>query len=244
MTPKVKPAPRSIAGSCCQMHMLGLFSLLLLLAACSTNVPNLPPGPNAAMVPQSYLVQPGDTLDVKFVKNPELNEQPTVAPDGRISMLYAPDIVAAGKSTDAVRQELTDAYAKQLKEPGVSVAIKGAVTWKVYVAGEVTTPGEIDGTGPVPSLIQAIAHAGGMLPSGDPTKVVLVRRADENQKKAYLMNYDAAARGEKPSDDVQLANYDVLFVPKTGVADVYTAYNQYFKQFLPSNIGLNFGTNF
>jgi hypothetical protein len=36
----------------------------------------------------------------------------------------------------------------------------------------------------------------------------------------------------------------VLFVPKTGMADVYTAYNQYFKQFLPSNIGWNFGTNF
>ena len=132
--PNVKPTPKSIAALCYQLHMLGLFSLLLLLAAC-TDVPNLPPGPNAALVPQSYLVQPGDTLDVKFVKNPELNEQPTVAPDGRISMLYAPDLEVAGKSTDAVRQELTDAYAKQLKEPGVSVAIKGAVTWKVYVAG-------------------------------------------------------------------------------------------------------------
>ena len=217
--------------------------MLGLLSAC-TNVPNLPPGPNAALVPQSYLVQPGDTLDVKFVKNPELNEQPTVAPDGRISMLYAPNLLVAGKSTNAVRHELSDAYAKQLKDPGLSVGIKGAVTWKVYVAGEVQTPGEIDGTGPPPSLIQAIAHAGGMLDSGDPSKVVLVRRSDDNQKKAYLMNYDAAARGEKPSDDVQLANYDVLFVPKTGVADVYTAYNQYFKQFLPSNIGLNFGTHF
>ena len=223
--------------------MIGLLAVLGLLSAC-TNVPKLPPGPNAAVVPESYLVQPGDTLDVKFVKNPELNEQPTVAPDGRISMIYAPNLEVAGKSTDAVRQELTDAYAKQLKEPGVSVAIKGAVTWKVYVAGEVKTPGEIDGTGPVPSLTQAIAHAGGMLDSGDPSKIVLVRRTDDNQKKAYLTNYDAAARGEKPNDDVQLANYDVLFVPKTGVADVYTAYNQYFKQFLPSNIGLNFGTNF
>src|SRR6516225_12474837 len=98
--------PKSIAVSRYQLSMLGLFALLLLLAACSTNVPNLPPGPNAAVVPESYLVQPGDTLDVKFVKNPELNEQPTVAPDGRISMLYAPDILAAGKSTNAVRQEL------------------------------------------------------------------------------------------------------------------------------------------
>ena len=147
------PRPESIGAWRHQIRMLGVFSLLLLFAAC-TDVPNLPPGPNAALVPQSYLVQPGDTLDVKFVKNPELNEQPTVAPDGRISMLYAPDIVAAGKSTEAMRQELTDTYAKQL------------------------------------------------------------------------------------------ANYDVLFVPKTGVADVYTAYNQYFKQFLPSNIGLNFGTHF
>jgi polysaccharide export outer membrane protein len=223
--------------------MFAALSTLFFLAAC-TDVPNLPPGPNAALVPQSYLVQPGDTLDVKFVKNPELNEQPTVAPDGRISMLYAPNLEVAGQSTEAVRQALTDAYAKQLKEPGVSVAIKGAVTWKIYVAGEVKTPGEIDGTGPVPSLTQAIAHAGGMLDSGDPSKIVLVRRTDESQKKAYLTNYDAAARGEKPSDDIQLANYDVLFVPKTGVADVYTAYNQYFKQFLPSNLGLNFGTNF
>jgi hypothetical protein len=43
-----------------------------------------------------YLIQPGDILgdilDVKFVKNPELNEQPTVQPDGRISMLYAPNL--------------------------------------------------------------------------------------------------------------------------------------------------------
>jgi protein involved in polysaccharide export with SLBB domain len=147
--------------------MLAVLSAFLLVAARGTNVPNLPPGPNAPLVPQSYLIQPGDTLAVKFVKNPELNEQPTVAPDGRISMLYAPNLEVAGKST------------------------------------EVRVPG--------------------------PTKVVLVRRTDDNQKKAYLMNYDAAARGEKPSDDIQLANYDVLFVPKTGVADVYTAYNQYFK---------------
>ena len=70
MTPNVKPTPKSFAASRYHLHVLGLFALVLLLAACSTNVPNLPPGPNAAVVPESYLVQPGDTLDVKFVKNP------------------------------------------------------------------------------------------------------------------------------------------------------------------------------
>ena len=92
--------PESIAAS--RYHMLGVLSMLLFLAAW-TNVPNLPPGPTAALVSRSHLIQPGDSLDVKFVKNPELNEQPTIAPDGRISMLYAPNLEVAGKSTTAVR---------------------------------------------------------------------------------------------------------------------------------------------
>jgi len=222
--------------------MTALISALLLLAlgGC-TNVPDLPAGQDAPVVPQAYLIQPGDQLDVKFVKNPELNEQPTVQPDGRISMMFAPSLEVAGHSTDEARQALAAAYAKELKDPALSVGIKGAVTWHVYIAGEVKTPGEFDGTGPLPSLSQAIAHAGGVLDTGDATKVVLVRRENMTQKKAYLMNYDAAVRGVKPADDIELAAYDVLFVPKTGVADVYTAYNQYFKQFLPSNLGLNFG---
>jgi len=217
--------------------------MLLLLGACATNVPNLPAGPDAPVLPGAYLIQPGDQLDVKFVKNPELNEQPTVQPDGRISMMFAPSLEVAGHSTDEARQALASAYASELTDPGVSVGIKGAVTWHVYIAGEVKTPGEFDGTGPLPSLSQAIAHAGGVLDTGDASKVVLVRHTSPTttDKKAYLMDYDAAVRGVKPADDIQLAAYDTLFVPKTGIADVYTAYNQYFKQFLPSNIGINFG---
>jgi polysaccharide export outer membrane protein len=222
---------------------LAMLLTLLLLGACGTNVPNLPAGPDAPIITPTYMIQPGDQLDVKFVKNPELNEQPFVQPDGRISMLFAPNLEVGGLSTEQARQALAESYSKELKEPGISVTLKGAVTWRIYVAGEVKTPGEIDGTGPVPSLIQAVAHAGGMLDSGDPTKVVLVRRENGNQKKAYLVNYDAAARGEKPADDTQLAAYDVLFIPRTGVADVYSAYNQYFKQFLPPNIGFGFGTS-
>jgi len=225
-------------------QLMGALSALLLLAACATNVPNLPAAQNAPILPGAYLIQPGDQLDVKFVKNPELNEQPTVQPDGRISMMFAPNLEVAGHSTDEARQALAAAYSKELKEPALSVGLRNAVTWHVFVAGEVKAPGEFAGTGPLPTLGQVIAHAGGVLDSGDPTKVVLVRRATATtEKKAYLMNYDAAVRGEKPADDIQLAAYDILFVPKTGVADAYTAYNQYFKQFLPQNLGINFGAS-
>jgi hypothetical protein len=39
---------------------------------------------------------------------------------------------------------------------------------------------------------------------------------------------------------VQLAANDVIFVPKTGVADVYTGYQQYFTQFMPDFLGYQF----
>ena len=90
--------PKSVAAAGCRLT-LGLLSACLLLAAC-TDVAKLPPGPDAPPAYQTaYLIQPGDQLDVKFVKNPELNEQPVVQPDGRISMLYAHNLEAGGRST-------------------------------------------------------------------------------------------------------------------------------------------------
>ena len=209
------------------------------LTAC-TDVPNLPPGTDAPVLQSIYLIQPGDQLDVKFVRNPELNEQPTVQPDGRISMMYAPGLEVAGRSTEEARQALTEVYSKQLKEPGISVAVRGPVMWHIFVGGEVKTPTQLDGTGPLPTLTQAVARAGGMLDSGDQHKVVLARLSVDNQRKAYLIDFYKAAHGYNPAGDVQLGAYDTLFVPRTGVADVYAAYNQYFKQFLPNNFGLSY----
>jgi len=213
----------------------------LLLTACTDVADNLPVATSAPPMQTVYLIQPGDILDVKFVKNPELNEQPTVQPDGRISMLYAPNLVVGGRSTEEARSALDAAYATELKEPGVSVNIKGPVFWHVYIGGQVTKPADYTNSGPLPSLAAAIAYAGGVLDTGDGQKLVLTRLQPDHTRKAYIIDYWSAVQGKNPAGDIQLAAYDAIYVPKTGVANVYTAYNQYFKQFLPNNLGLNFG---
>jgi polysaccharide biosynthesis/export protein len=223
-----------VSGFCA---LVGL--LALVLTGC-TDVPNLPAAPAAAPDGSEYRVQPGDTLDVKFLYNPELNEQPTVQPDGRISMQFAQNLEAGGRTTEEVRQALSEAYSHELVKPGVSVAIKGPVSWRIYIGGEVNAPGMFADSGPPLTLTQAIARAGGIKDTGDPKKIVLLRRVGSDAK-AYMLNFSAAATGRVPADDVRLASYDALYVPRTGVADVYTAYNQYFKQFLPNNFGLNYG---
>ena len=35
---------------------------------------------------EAYVLQPGDNLDIKFYYNPELNENVTIRPDGKISL--------------------------------------------------------------------------------------------------------------------------------------------------------------
>jgi polysaccharide export outer membrane protein len=219
-----------------RLAAMSVAPVLLLLCGC-TDVAKLPPAPEVPPASVAYMVQPGDQLDVKFLYNPELNDQPTVQPDGRISMLFAHDMLVAGMTTEQVRQTISDAYAHELMKPGVAVAIKGAVAWHIFVGGEVVNPSELSSIGPTPTLTQAIARAGGVKDSGDSTKIVLLRQIN-GRKQAFLMNYDSAAKAKRPTDDVELASYDLVYVPKTGVADVYTAYNQYFKQFLPDQFGL------
>jgi hypothetical protein len=63
---------------------------------------------------------------------------------------------------------------------------------------------------------------------------VLTRLQPDHTRKAYILDFWRAAQGKNPAGDIQLANYDAIYVPKTGIANVYTAYNQYFKQFLPN----------
>jgi polysaccharide biosynthesis/export protein len=207
---------------------------LVALSGCTDVQKDLPPAPTAPPMQPVYLIQPGDTLDVKFVKNPELNEQPTVQPDGRISMLYAQNVLVGGRSLQDVQADLNTAYSKELKEPGISVNVKGPVMWHVYIGGQVAKPSDYTLSGPTPSLAAAIAYAGGILDSGDPKKIVLTRLMPDHTRKAYIVDYLSAAQGKTPAGDIQLAAYDAIYIPKTGVADVYTAYNQYFKQFLPN----------
>jgi polysaccharide export outer membrane protein len=228
-----------VAAAGCRLTF-GLLSAGFLLAAC-TDVAKLPPGPDAPPAHQTaYLIQPGDQLDVKFDKNPELNEQPVVQPDGRISMLYAHNLQVGGRSFEEVQKEMTTAYSTQLREPGISVNLKNPNTWHVYIGGQVLKPTEFTNTGPLPSLQAAIAYAGGILDSGDKSKIVLTRRTPDGTRVGYLVNFGATARGYKPGDNIHLAPYDVLYVPKTGVADVWTGYNQWFQKFLPPNFGLGY----
>jgi polysaccharide biosynthesis/export protein len=222
----------------------------LALAACSTTVP-LPPVPEARIEAQDvpkdiapYRLQVGDELTLRFLVNPELNEEVAVRPDGKISTTIVEEVQAEGRTVPELTADLRTRYGKELTNPRLNVVVKSFAPTRVYVAGEVTTPGEyLTSNGPPPTLAQAIARAGGIKTTASTARVFLVRRGPDGRPTAYTTHYDDIITGRDPSADVRLAPYDVVYVPRSGIAQTAIYWNEFVQQFVPVSWGFSYVLN-
>lgn len=231
------------------MRRAASIAIAVLAAGCAIR-PDLPPAPSmpetiaATYVTPQYRIQVGDQLSVKILLNRELDEDVTVRPDGRISTTIVHDEMAANRTVPELIDVLTRGYRRFLNKPYVSVVVKSAAPVRIFVGGEVPTPGEqTTPVGTAPTLAQAIARAGGVKPSADETKVFLVRRGPDDKPVLMSVRYDDVLRGNDPTADVRLAPFDVVMVPKSGIAEVYRWYNQYIQQFANPNFTFNYVIN-
>lgn len=199
-----------------------------------------------------YLKDPAITVsfDASNVKITELKQSILTAPrgqsrlvpigpDGRISLPFIVDILAAGKTIGQMHRDLNEAYqAIGLDELEVTVNVQSFAPVQVFVLGEVRIPGALlNRTGAVASnaqltLLQAIAQAGGYLPGrAELSKVMLVRRNNlprpevaiinvfqllENRNKA--VNEPVTADSEVHRYDIWLEDGDFVYVPTTEIA--------------------------
>ena len=222
----------------------------LALGACSTTV-SLPPVPETAIVTQDapketapYRLQVGDELALRFLVNPELNEEVAVRPDGKISTAIVEEVQAEGRTVPELAEDLRARYGKELTNPRLNVVVKTFAPTRVYVSGEVAAPGEYPTTGgPPPTLAQAIARAGGIKNSASTARVFLIRRGPDGRPAAYTTHYDDVVTGRDPSADIRLAPYDVVYVPRSGIAQTALYWNEFVQQFVPVSWGFSYVLN-
>jgi protein involved in polysaccharide export with SLBB domain len=226
--------------------MRGAVTLVLciwLSCGCVKRADDLPPAPRMPSAGFAYRVQVGDVLGLRLYLAPELNEDVIVRPDGRITTTLAQSVAAAGRTPEDIAGELRRTYANELKNPDLTVQVKTPSPTRVFVAGEVVYPGELDSNGGPPSLLQAIARAGGLRTTGDLDHVLILRHGTGDTAQVFAANYRAAIAGTDPAEDVTLAPFDIVYVPKTGVSQIYLWFNQHFQQFVPVNWGFAYNVN-
>ncbi len=130
------------------VKFVSLVVTIIAIMACAPVVRNPAPlsefGTNPSQSPaKEYRIQVGDLLDIKFFYNPELNEQVTVRPDGRISLMLATEVMAAGVTPGELTEQLRKKYATVIKTPEIAVIVRSFNAQRVYVDGEVGRPGVV-----------------------------------------------------------------------------------------------------
>lgn len=165
------------------------------------------PRPDAAITPL-------DRLQVKVFREPDLSvEDVPVDEGGRIALPLVGSVMAAGKSTDVLANEISGKLAQYLRHPQVAVSVKQAASRRVTVTGSVMQPGVYPVEGRL-TLLQAVALARGpsQVASLDETLIFRVR---DGQRTAARFNLNAIARGKAP--DPEVISGDTVAIGSSGM---------------------------
>jgi polysaccharide export outer membrane protein len=179
---------------------------------------------------EEYRIQPRDQLDVKFFYSPELNESVVVRPDGKISLQLIGEIKAAGLAPEKLQVVLQQEYSKHLRDPAVTVIMRNFSNQEVFVDGEVGHPGLVE---LMPGLTawQAIIKAGGFKETATRESVIIIRHGDRNQPVPYSLNLKSEVLND-PNVLFKLKPHDVIYVPKTAIAEADKFVEQYIEKLL------------
>jgi len=159
-----------------------------------------------------YEVQPGDLLQVSVWKEPDLQLEVLVRPDGGFSMPLIGEVAAMGKSVAALREEIAKRLSAYVPDASVTVAVHQLNGDKIYVLGKVNRPGEYAVTRYV-DVMQALSMAGGTTTFADPSDIVILRRDDGGAQRAIAFNYDQVSAGKHLEQNIVLHSGDVVVVP-------------------------------
>ena len=229
---------------------LAIASLVLGMGACA-GPDQAGPGLRAAAAPfpnigyatwsdaePAYRLYPGDEVEVQVPSAPELNKTVTVQPDGRVNLPLLAPVMVADRTLSQAERAIGGAYASQLLRPQVSLIVKAAPL-KVFVGGEVDKPGVYDMPGDINAL-QAVIMAGGFKTSGRRGEVVIIRRGPDGRAMMRTVDLARGARDPGRTDLVPLRRFDVVYVPRTTVAEAGLFVQQYFKDLSPVQFGFNY----
>ena len=167
----------------------------------------------------------GDVIEVKFFNNEKFNETLTVRPDGRISMQKVGDIPVAGLTPNRLSQLIAKIYARILKNPEVTVIVRNFGGSQVYILGEVNSPGAIPLQRNL-TILQTLAQAGGYTEAANLKSVLLMRRLNDGTIDASRVNLRARSEQALMANDLYVKAADIIYVPKTFIANVNTFVDQ------------------
>jgi polysaccharide export outer membrane protein len=184
--------------------------------------------------PRPYVIGNGDMLSILVWDHPELNiaaagaqalsasagaQTPAafvVDQEGIVQFPYVGAIKLAGLTELQARDALAQKLIKSIKKPDITLRVLSFRSKRVYVDGEVKTPGNQPIDDMPMTLLESLTRAGGLLPSADQSQIIVTRNGQ-----SHLINIPLLVRqGINPSS-IMLTHGDVVRVRSRDENKVY-----------------------
>jgi protein involved in polysaccharide export with SLBB domain len=161
----------------------------------------------------TYKLGPEDIISVEVFNQDRYSRKGIIIPpSGRISLSLIPGgIFVNGKTVDEVAQMITKKYDEFIIDPQVTVSLDKAASYRYSIIGDVGQPG-VRLMNHRMTVTEAIAEAGGVLSTGDRSKVYVLRRQSTGFVAPIVVNVSAIYKGKAP-DTTYLVPGDQIVVP-------------------------------
>ena len=234
MVPTIIKGDSSFRGAWPVMLVkLKLFVVTLLATLILATMGSAQPAPiqsnQQVPVEANYKIRPEDELSITVQDASEPTGEYIVRLDGRISVPLVGEIEVVGLTSAQLEDTLTNLLKKQLKNPKVTVNIKGSAPERVYMMGAVKTQGPISWK-PEWRITEALASCGGLSGAPERTKMFIYRvgtsHISVNLRKLLIDGDDAENIKVLPGDvvnvqtDVTVRLQVVGEVKKAGIIEV------------------------
>lgn len=189
-------------------------SFLVLTAALLAGL-TVPAAAPLAQAQQTYLIGPGDVLQVDVRRHEDLSTNVVVRPDGRISMPLVEDLLALGKTPEQVADDITERLSEFVIDPLVTVTVvsgEGDPRQQVRVVGEAADPQTLSYRSGM-TLLDAIVDAGGLSREADGNGAVIVRLTNGSTREIPVRLADLVRDGDSTAN-VLLEPGDVIVIPE------------------------------
>ena len=217
-----------------EMKIIVLFMTFLGLTACS-----YPPLEDVEMPEDyTYIIGPGDNLEIFVWGNPDISRGVAVRPDGKITTPLVNDLMASGKTPYELARDVEKELSKYVRDPQVVIMVtgfKGIYPQQIRVIGQISGGGSssssFGGGGSYGgggfnrssarsfpyskemSLLDLLIQLGGIGQYADGNRASIIRVVDGKQQHFSVRIDDLLEDGDM-SANVKMMPGDILIVPE------------------------------
>jgi polysaccharide biosynthesis/export protein len=190
-----------------------------LVTGCGSFAGSTPVIENPVQEPEtsdSYVIGPGDGLQVFVWGHDDLTTSVQVRPDGLISTPLVEDLQAAGRTPTELARAIETALSEYVRVPTVTVIVQqfvGEYERQIRVVGQAAEPQALNFRNGI-TLLDVMIEVGGLSEFASGNKAKIVRRQNGQEQVIHVRVADLLNKGEM-EQNVRMMPGDVLIIPES-----------------------------